>query len=315
MSATRIAFATPADAPRWQRWLLFSPLARVAIFVVLGLLLSNGIRFGGDAFFGARAMHAAATGSQWTLPWVIGYLSVFTVPAVIAYLLLVRLIERRPASELSLRRVPRDFGLGALGGLALFSTIIGVLWLAGGFHFTGTDPHAHWVLGLLSAGLGAGIGEEILFRGVLFRISEEGLGTWAAILISALFFGAAHLGNPHATLWSALAIAIEAGVLLALIYHLTRSLWVTIGVHAAWNFAEGSIYGLPDSGTRADGLLVTTRSGPDWLTGGAFGVEASTVAVVICAVVSIVLLVIAWRRHTIIAPALWRHRAHPLRDM
>lgn len=92
------------------------------------------------------------------------------------------------------------------------------------------------------AGLGAGIGEEILFRGVLFRIVEEGLGTWAALLVSALFFGAVHLGNPGATLWSSATIAIEAGLLFGLLYHVTRSLYLCMGVHAAWNFMQGTVY-------------------------------------------------------------------------
>ena len=142
--------------------------------------------------------------------------------------------------------------------------------------------------------------EEILFRGVLFRIVEEGLGTWWALLISALFFGAVHLGNPGATAWSSAAIAIEAGLLFGMIYHVTRSLPVCMGLHAAWNFAQGTLYGIPVSGTKADGWLRSTRSGPDWLSGGVFGAEASVIALGICLLCTLALVLVALRRHSLV---------------
>jgi len=135
---------------------------------------------------------------------------------------------------------------------------------------------------------------------VLFRIVEEGLGSWWALVISALFFGASHIANPGATLWSSAAIAIEAGLLFGMIYHLTRSLSLCMGLHAAWNFAQGTIYGIPVSGTRADGWLVSTRSGPDWLSGGVFGAEASVVALTLCSLCTAGLLVVVVRRGSIV---------------
>jgi membrane protease YdiL (CAAX protease family) len=207
--------------------------------------------------------------------------------------------------ELSLRRLPRGLALGVLAGLLLFSAVVGVLWLLGSYHVIGRNPAAHWLLALLSVGLGAGIGEEIITRGVLFRIVEEGLGSGWALLLSALFFGFAHGHNPGATMWSSAAIAIEAGLLLALIYHLTRSLWPCIGLHAGWNFAQGTLYGIPVSGNHADGWLVSSRSGPDWLSGGSFGAEASVVALLLCSACSLVLLVVALRRTSFVPPS-WR---------
>jgi hypothetical protein len=165
----------------------------------------------------------------------------------------------------------------------------------------------HWLAAILVLGLGAGIGEEIMFRGVLFRIVEEGLGTWAALLVSALAFGAIHLGNPNATLWSGLAIAIEAGILFGLIYHVTRSLWICMGLHAAWNVMQGPFYGIAVSGLKQHGWLQSSLTGPDWLTGGSFGAEASVVALGCCTALSIVFLVIALRRGSIVPPS-WRRR-------
>jgi uncharacterized protein len=288
-----IAFATPPEAPRWMRWLLFSPLARIVIFVLLFMALSFAV---------GALMHTLGWLGK-DAPATIHGLAQFlmrALPALLAYLLLVRLVERRPITELAPRRLLPDGAIGTAAGLLLFSAVVGVLYLLGSYHVTGTNPDAPWVPALLVVGLGAGIGEEILFRGVLFRIVEEGMGSGWALLLSALFFGAVHAGNPGATLWSSAAIAIEAGLLFGMVYHLTRSLPLCMGLHAAWNFAQGTIYGIPVSGTPADGWLVSTRSGPDWLSGGVFGAEASVVALGLGLLCTLVLLVVARRRGSIV---------------
>lgn len=291
----RLAFVTPADAPAWQRWAVFSPLARIVFFIVTFAVLSFAVGLGARA---AGVAKAAMDGPLWQL--------VFRAfLPLIAYLVLVKSIERRRLRELDLRRLLPDGPLGLAAGAALFSAVVGVLWLLGSYHVVGTNPNAHWLAAALTVGLGAGIGEEIMFRGVLYRIVEEGLGSWIALGISALFFGAVHLGNPGATLWAGAAIAIEAGILFGLLYLVTRSLWVCMGLHAAWNFMQGTVYGIPVSGTHADGWLVSNRSGPDWLSGGVFGAEASVVALTLCLLVSAVLLAVAVRRGLLVPPR-WR---------
>jgi hypothetical protein len=125
--------------------------------------------------------------------------------------------------------------------------------------------------------------EETLFRGILFRFLEEGFGSWIALALSALFFGFSHLNNPNATVWSAIAIALEAGVSIGAVYMATRSLWFAMGLHTAWNFLQGTIFGVAVWGIRApaDSLFQPLIQGNQWLTGGAFGIEASVIAVVL----------------------------------
>jgi len=301
MTTANIAYTTPADAGKWKRWLLFSPTARIVLFFV-GMAVISGI-----LSVIVVATLGTMTGSNIVhRPWL--YYGGQVLPAVIAYYLLVRLLERRRVNELALRDLPGYGAGGLLLGAVLFSLIVGLLWLFGSYHIIGTNPDAHWLIPVLVVGIGAGISEEILMRGVLYRIIEEGLGTWAALVISALVFGFMHAHNPNATTWSSLAIAIEAGVSFALLYHITRSLWMCMGLHAAWNIMQGTVYGISVSGTGADGFLVSTRTGPDWLSGGAFGAEASVVALLCCSVLSVILLVIALRRGSIVPPA-WRRRA------
>ncbi len=208
--AGTIAFVTPSSAPAWQRWLLFSPAARIIIFTAL-------------AFGIGYAVHDAVALLGWTgkaasaVEHAMAQVSIEVIACVGAYLILVRGIERRRVTELSLRTM-LPYGLrGLVGGVVLFSMVVGLLWLFGCYHVLGINAQVNWLPPLLVAGISAGVGEEIITRGVLFRIAEEGLGTWWALAISALFFGAAHIFNPNATLWSSLAIAIEAGILLALI--------------------------------------------------------------------------------------------------
>ena len=294
-----IAFVTPADAPSWQRWLVFSPAARIIFFAAMLIGFSMVTR-------------AAVVALGWIaktadpLHHALGTLSLQLVPALLGYAILVRLIERRRMGELSPRAIPTYGLVGFLSGAVLFSVVVGVLYLAGSYHVTGTDPQVDWLPGVLVAGIGAGIGEEIIARGVIFRIVEEGLGTWWALLISALFFGGAHFFNPGATLWSSAAIAIEAGLLLAMIYHVTRSLWACIGLHAGWNIVQGTVYGIPVSGGASKGWLISNRTGPDWLSGGVFGAEASVVALLACSLVTLALLVVALRRGSIVPPRWWR---------
>jgi uncharacterized protein len=150
--------------------------------------------------------------------------------------------------------------------------------------------------------------EEITFRGLLFRIVEKGLGSWGALLMSAVFFGGAHLGNPGATIGSSIAIALEAGVLLGAIYMATRSLWMVIGVHWAWNYFEGPVFGTQVSGNDIRSLLHSVTDGPVLWTGGAFGPEAGLFAVIAGGIVGAIFIWLAIRRGQIIAP-MWARRA------
>ena len=299
MRNASIAFVTPTDAPRWKRWLVFSPLARIVIFAALFIAFSFAL--GG-------LMHVLGWGGKQASALEHGLMQFLmrALPALLAYLLLVNLVERRPLSELAPRRLLPDGAKGVLAGLLLFSAVVGVLYLLGSYHITGSNPDAKWLPALLMVGLGAGTGEEIITRGVLFRIAEEGLGTWFALIVSALFFGAAHIANPGATAWSSAAIAIEAGLLFGMLYHVTRSLPLCMGLHAAWNFAQGTIYGIPVSGSPADGWLVSTRTGPDWLSGGVFGAEASVIALGLCSLCTLALLAVALRRGSIIPCRPWQ---------
>jgi uncharacterized protein len=223
------------------------------------------------------------------------------VIAIVAYRLFVRWIERRPAEELSFSNTLPQLGAGVLLGAAMFGITALILWLINCLQIDGTN---RWSV-LISAAIGsaiAGVTEEIFFRGIIFRITEKSLGTWLALVISALLFGAIHLLNKNANLFAGLAIVLEAGIFLAAAYVWSRSLWFVMGAHFAWNFVEGGIFGVAVSGNQSDGLLRGHMSGPALLSGGAFGAESSIIAISVCLIVAIVLLILAKRNRQFVKP-------------
>jgi uncharacterized protein len=228
--------------------------------------------------------------------------------SLLAYWIYVRLIERRRLAELAAAGAPRELALGLLMGALLFAAVLSALAVLGVYHYTGTGSAAVLIVPLM-ASVAAGIFEELLFRGLLFRLIESAVGTWLAVGVSAVIFGLIHMLNPHATLLGACSIMLEAGVLLAAAYLVTRRLWLPIGLHIAWNFTQGGIFGLVVSGTDASvGLFNGVLSGPVWLSGGEFGAEASVVAVIICLGAAVGFLAIAVRRRHIL-PAPWQRAA------
>jgi membrane protease YdiL (CAAX protease family) len=211
-------------------------------------------------------------------------------------------VERREDAELALPGAGREVSAGFAGGLALFSAMVGVTALLGGLEVDGVRGVGR-LWSMVALGIASGFFEELLFRGILFRQIERVGGSWGALGVTSAFFGLAHIANPGATWFAAVGLAFEAGILLGAAYMLTRRLWLAIGIHAGWNFTQGWIFSVPVSGGKApEGLLLVQRHGPDWLTGGAFGLEASAVAMVVATSAGCVLLWLAHRRGQFVAP-------------
>ncbi len=229
-------------------------------------------------------------------PWAdVGAMLVLCCAMVGLYALLVRLFERRWPSEARPDLMQTLIGLAC--GVGLFATVYGILTVMGAAHYVGV---AGWngVAGIASLSLMAGFAEELVMRGVMFRTLEDSFGTTVAMIVSAAVFGLLHAFNPGATLVSTVAIMLEAGLLLAAAYAWSRNLWTVFGLHFAWNFTEGGIFGAAVSGGKTHGLLnfpVDSKANV-LLTGGRFGPEASLVAVTVCLALAVVFMVAAMRR-------------------
>lgn len=226
---------------------------------------------------------------------ILGCLGV-AVAGLVTYSRLVGRVERRPVTELAPRRAPAGLAAGAVLGTGLLAATVGLL-LATGQARIAAPGAAGAIPASIGIALFTGVLEELMFRGLLFRIVEELTNTWVALAVSAVLFGAVHLANPGATWWTSTAIAVQAGLFLSLVFAATRRLWVPIGLHAAWNFAQIGIFATPVSGITVPGggLLDTTLTGNPLLTGGAFGVEAGLVALSLCLAAGVVFLGLARR--------------------
>ncbi len=225
------------------------------------------------------------------------------------YILASRLIERRIPTELAANRALPEGAAGIVIGFLLFAVVMAILLVVGVYHPAGWGTTSGLANGFFFAVM-AGIMEEILFRGLLFRLSSKIVGTWGALIFTSGLFGLAHKLNPGATIGSSVAIALEAGVLLGAAYAATQRLWLPIGLHIGWNFTEGPLFGMTLSGnTMTAGVLRGSLKGPGILTGGAFGPEASIVAVMVCLVAAIFFLWRIVKLHRA-EPAMWdKHRA------
>lgn len=204
-----------------------------------------------------------------------------------AYRWFTQVLEKRLPIELARQGALREFALGSLMGLSLICTVTFLLWAAGIVHFDGAGAGS-W-LSLLAEMLLAATLEEVLFRAVLFRILADWLGVRVALVISALLFGLAHLPDAGVSFAAFFSIVL-AGVMLTSAYLRHGRLWLPIGLHFGWNFTSTAVFGFTTSGHPAQGLLRTTLAGPDWLSGGAFGIEASVATLLATASLSAVLL-------------------------
>ncbi|KQY92732.1 abortive infection protein [Caulobacter sp. Root1455] len=266
---------------RWLRALGWG----AALFVLFGLIY-------GLLGFATKPGHTPLSPALCTLLTVAVSAAAFALYAV-----MVKGAEARWPTELELKQAGAELLIGVAAGVAMMSVVVGALLASGLYEISGPRAASPW--DMISIAISSGAFEELMFRAILLRLLMRAMGAWPALAVSAAFFGLAHLGNPNATPTAAIAIAVEAGLMLASFYMLTGRLWISIGVHGAWNFAQGWIYGARVSGLDVkDSLYLSTPKpgAPEWASGGAFGPEASVPAMVVGTAVAVAVLYWAWKK-------------------
>lgn len=226
---------------------------------------------------------------DWTLFFELANFLFITL-AIIAWAVF---IEKCPLEGIGLaqKHAFRDFLLGWFFGGAFLTICVLLMVLFGGvqitgFHFSGINILQF--IPLLLAWSIQGHAEEVLARGFLFSSVAVKNSIPVGIVVSSIFFSLIHLGNDGLSLIPILDLTLF-GILAALYYLKTGSIWGISGAHAAWNCFQGNVFGFPVSGTDAGTAFISVKQqGPDWLSGGAFGVEGSLISVTAQA------LVIAW---------------------
>jgi len=267
---------------------------RFAIFVVFFILL--GIVFGGAAvLLASLILGPAKPGSAFFLT-LNGVVS--TAVALFVGWLCGKYLERLPFDSLGASFKNRwllNLLIGLAGGAITFAIGAGVGTAFGGlsFSFNSEAPANSIVTTLLFSFLvfaAAAAFEEALFRGYILQTFVRSGLAWPAIIITSVAFGAVHLGNPNANWISSVNTAL-AGIWFGVAYLKTRDLWFPTGLHLAWNWTQGSIFGVEVSGLTdivKHPVLRETDIGPAWLTGGDYGIEggiATTVALIVSMIV------------------------------
>lgn len=225
------------------------------------------------------------------------YRVLFLSATLLAGFICTRWLEGLPWRALGLCRHPRwlrDFLLGSLIGFAALALATLIATAGGGlsFSFAGRALILS-VLKTLAASavvfVIAALAEEALFRGYPLQTFTRAHLVWVAIVLTSIFFAAAHYSNPHSGFLALINTAL-AGVWFVFAYLKTRSLWLPLGLHWSWNWALASVFGLPVSGITHLApypLLRGSDLGPAWLTGGGYGIEggiACTIAIIVATI-------------------------------
>ena len=192
----------------------------------------------------------------------------------------------------------KNFGFGSALGVATLFLAALLATVTRGIHFR-FDAAGERAIGetlAMSAILFvfAAAAEEILFRGYPLQTLTRAHLAWLGVLLTSVPFAAVHLNNPHAVPGFTFVNTALAGVWLAVAYLRTRSLWLPLGLHWAWNWAQASLLGLPVSGIERIApapLLQAMNAGPDWLTGGSYGIEGGAA----CTLALLISTLVIWR--------------------
>jgi membrane protease YdiL (CAAX protease family) len=216
------------------------------------------------------------------------------------YMLFVKYIEKRKATELAIdKSALRDLSYGGLLGLACIIAVMSVIWGLSYYSIIGKNPWGVLLPSITYHFFFAYL-QDIVYFGIVFRITEEKLGTWMAIAVASVIFGFKHLLFPEGTLWGAVAISVEAGILFSSLYIIKRRLWAIIGFHFIWNFVQFGILGIPHRDMTP--LFISRFNGPIIITGGKVGIDSSIITCVIGLVLGLYFLKKAHKKGNFILP-------------
>ena len=256
---------------------------RLAIFIGIAFVLGRG------EFWLVRRVHLAERLFLDPIGIITGEL-LSLVPILIATMIMGR-IEKRRLRDYGIpvrNAFGRDFWVENVWGLASTSLLMGLIAAFGGYRITGLAIHGallwHFLALWLLANLLIGFVEEIQFRAYILRTLADGIGFWAAAILLSIGFGALHYFlKPHER-WEDFASTGLLGLFMCFTLRRTGWLAFAMGFHAAFDFANIFVFSGQNAGEYAVGHLLQTQwQGPQWLTGGLLGPEASWMVFVVIA--------------------------------
>ena len=286
-------FINSAGRPR-SGWRL---LVFVLVFILMLFLIGGIIRLGYALLI--RSLPNLALG-EYLENVVFRFLGV--AASLIAGYVCAKLLEGLPWRSLGLwfhQSWFRDLLVGSLIGFLSLALATAIATLGRGLSFTASSRNdlSGVVQTLVLSGalfIVAALAEEALFRGYPLQTFTRARLVWLAVFLTSVPFAAVHLRNPNVVAGFTFVNTALAGVWLAVAYLRTRSLWFPLGVHWSWNWALGSVFGLPVSGITnlaPHPLFRGADQGPAWLTGGAYGIEGG----IACTATLLISIAFIWK--------------------
>jgi membrane protease YdiL (CAAX protease family) len=272
-------------------WRALIFLAMVASIIFLINLVGHYVARKGGHGPGSRVEITILT------PGLVALSALPILAVILTASLIMGRIERRKLAQYGLpwkRPFPKTFWVGLLWGFLAISAVLFVMFLFHGFRIRSVDTHGsvlalstvEWTLAFLAVGFS----EEFTYRGYLQFTLTTGTGFWPAALLTSILFALVHIGNSGESLFGLVQVA-EFGLMACLALQRTGNLWWPIGFHAAWDWGQTFFYGVPDSGLKAShNFLHSEFRGPNWLTGGSTGPEASVLTLIALVIVSLLLI-------------------------
>jgi hypothetical protein len=233
---------------------------------------------------------------------------VFFFVFLAAYGLYAKFIEKRKAYEISSKLSWKEFGKGFFISIVLVGVVVAHMAVIGSYMIASWNPDKKVVIDLFIKFMIGALLEELIFRLIIFRLTEELLGTWIALIIQAVLFGFAHMANDNSTLFTSFSVIIVGGIIYTGAFMYTRRIWLALGLHAGWNYFQSGIFGMPNSGTAYKGLIIPDIQGKEWITGGSWGIEASYIAILLVLIAGVYFIIIAKNANQIVLPVWIRKR-------
>ncbi len=225
--------------------------------------------------------------------------------ALLSYIFLFKFYDDRKIEELSSASFIKNAIIGFTAGIILQSLFILMIYIFGEYSIIHINP-VSFLAPAFAAAFTAGFVAEILIVGIFFRLIEEKTGTYLALLILFILFLLMHFNVKGANTVSIITTAIQAGILIPVSFVYSRSLWLPIFLHFAWDFSEPGIFGAINPGISIDKTLFSSKIlGTVFISGGKNGPQNSIQALILCSVTVLLFFWLAMRKHNFIKPS-WK---------
>lgn len=275
------------------------PFKKLLYFPVTKIILSIGICFAilvGVQNFITKPVFYAIMPAKHIADTMVNYVSVAVL--LVSYFYVFRVYEKREIKELSTKKLPAELFGGFIFGFSVLSVVMLILYVLGYYSIISISNFSY-LLAPFSLLVIAALIEEVFDRLVIYRILEDWIGTYWALLLMSILFMIEHLANDNISVLS-IFLFLSFGFAHGTMYLYTKRLWLPFAFHLGWNFAQ-PFYGSNLSGIEDIGTIIKARyEGPELLIGSRFGIEDSVLSILFISIIGIVFLQLSRKEGKII---------------